>query len=78
MNSDLVKLKVKSDVVIDTDIQNEIIRLQGSVNNLETLLKSRFNTIEISSYEILKTILKRLYLSVFGFYSFALDYQLEK
>ena len=42
MNSDLVKLKVKNDAVIDIDIQNEIIRLKDMVNNLETLFNTRF------------------------------------
>ena len=36
LNSDLVKLKIKSDAVIDIDIQNQIIRLKDRVNNLET------------------------------------------
>ena len=36
MNSDLVKLKVKSDNVIDIDIQNETIRSIDRMNNLKT------------------------------------------
>ena len=42
MNSDLVKLKVKSDSVIDIDTQNEIIRLKHRMNNLDTLLDTRY------------------------------------
>ena len=45
MNSDLVKLKVKSDNIIDIDIQNEIIRLKDRMNNLETLFNTRFHTL---------------------------------
>ena len=41
INSDLVKLKIKSDEVIDIDIQNEIIRLKDRVNNLETSVHTR-------------------------------------
>ena len=46
MSSDLVKLKVKRDAVIDIDIQNEIIILKDRVDSLETLFKTRFNIIE--------------------------------
>ena len=60
MNSDLVKLKVKSNSVIDIDIQNESIRLKDKVNNSETLLNTRFNIIDISSNELQKTILQKL------------------
>ena len=49
--------KVKSDAVIDIDIQNEIIRLKDRVNNLETLSKTRFHIIENSTNELLTTIL---------------------
>ena len=46
--------------MIDIDIQNEIIRLKDRVNNLETLLNTRFNIVEISINELLKTILQKL------------------
>ena len=42
MNSDLVKLKVNSDNVIDINIQNEIIRLKDRMNNSETVFNTRF------------------------------------
>ena len=48
MDSDLVKLKVTSDTVIDIDIRNEIIRLKDRVNNLETLWNTRLNIIQIT------------------------------
>ena len=57
MNSDLVKVKVKSDVVIDIDIQNEVIRLKDRMNNSEALLNANFNIIEMPN-EVLKTILQ--------------------
>ena len=60
MNHNLVKLKVKSDAVVDVDIQSEIIRLKDRVNNLETLLNSRFSRIEISINELMKTLLQKL------------------
>ena len=59
-NSDLVKLKVKRDAVIDIDIQNEIIRLKDRMNSLETLLSARFSIIEMSINELFKTILQKL------------------
>jgi len=34
--------------VIDIDIQNEIVRLKRRMNNSETLLNARFNTMEMS------------------------------
>ena len=68
MNSDLVKVKVKNDVVIDIDIQNEIIRLKDRVDTLETLLNTRFNIIEISINELLKTTLQKLWSNTFVFY----------
>ena len=46
----LVKLKVKSKSVIDIDIQNESIRLKDRMNNLEPLLNTKFDIIEISMY----------------------------
>ena len=58
MNSELVKLKVKSDIGVDIHIQHEIIRLKGRMNNLEALFNTRFNNIENSSNEFLKTVLK--------------------
>jgi len=60
MNSDLVKLKVKSNSVIDLDIQNESIRLKDKMNNSETLLNTRFDIIDISIKELQKTILQKL------------------
>ena len=60
MNSDLIKLKVKSNTGIDIDIQNEIIRLKDGINNLETSINTRFNIIENSINELLKTILEKL------------------
>ena len=67
MNSDLIKLKVKSDSVIDLDIQNEIVRLKDRMINSETVLNTRFNTIEISINALLKTILQKL-LNILFFY----------
>ena len=52
MNSDVVKLKVKSNSVIDVEIQNEIIRLKDGMNNSETLSNTRFDIIEISTNEL--------------------------
>jgi hypothetical protein len=60
MNHNLTKLKVKSDAVVDVDIQSEIIRLKDRVNNLETLLNSRFSRIEISINVLMKTLLQKL------------------
>jgi len=60
MNSDLVKVKVKSDIVIGIDIQNEIIRLKDKMNNLETLFNTRLNIIENPINELLRTILQKL------------------
>ena len=60
MNSDWVKLKVKTENVIDIDIQNEIIRLTDKMNNLETLLNTIFSIIENSINDLLKTILHKL------------------
>ena len=60
MNSDLVKLKIKSDSVIDINIQNEIIKLKDRMDKLETLCNTRFNIIENSMNELLKTILQKL------------------
>ena len=60
MNSDLVKLKVKRAAVVDIGIQNEVVRLKDRMNNLETLLNTRFHIIEISINELLKTILQKL------------------
>ena len=57
MISDLIKLKVNRDTVIDIDIQNEIIRLKDRMNNLETSFNPRFNIIEFPINELLKTIL---------------------
>ena len=42
--------------MVDVDIQSEIIRLKDRVNNLETLLNSRFSRIEISIHELMKTL----------------------
>ena len=60
MNSDLVKVKVKSDIVIGIDIQNEIIRLKDKMKNLETLFNTRLNIIENPINELLRTILQKL------------------
>ena len=46
--------------MVDVDIQSEIIRLKDRVNNLETLLNSRFSRIEISINELMKTLLQKL------------------
>ena len=56
LNSDLVKVKVKSDAVSDIDIQNEIIRLKCRVDNLETILNTIYNIIENLSNELWRTI----------------------
>ena len=60
MNHNLIKLKIKSDAVVDVDIQSEIIRLNDKVKNLELLLNSRFSRIEISINELMKTLLQKL------------------
>ena len=60
MNSDLVKLKIKSDAVIDIHIQNDIIRVKDMVNNLEAFSNTRFNIIENSINALLKIILQKL------------------
>ena len=65
MKSDLVQLKVRSDAVIDIDIQNEIMRLKDRMKSLETLWSARLNIIEMSSNELLKTILQKLELNAF-------------
>ena len=39
MNSVLIKVKIKSDSVIDMDIQNDIVRLKDRMNSLETLIQ---------------------------------------
>ena len=49
MNSDLIKLKVKSDNVIDTEIQGDNIRLKDRLNNLKTPLNTRFRNLELNS-----------------------------
>ena len=46
--------------MIDIDLQNEIIKLKDRVNSLETLLNTRFNIIDNSINEILKTKLQKL------------------
>ena len=58
MNFDIVKLKLKRDNVIDTNIQNGIIKLKDRINKLETFFNTRFNIIENSVNEVLKTILQ--------------------
>lgn len=60
MNHNLTKLRIKSDAVVDVDIQSEIIRMKDRLNNLETLLNSRFSKIEISINELMKTLLQKL------------------
>jgi len=69
MNHNLTKLKIKSDAVVDVDIQSEIIRLNDRVKNLETLLNSRFSRIEISMNELMKTLLDKLYIFFIFIYS---------
>ena len=44
----------------DIDIKNEIIRLKDRMKHLETLLNTRFNIIENSITELLKTILQKV------------------
>ena len=46
MNSNLVKLKIKNDNMVDTDIHHESIELKFRTNDLEALLNTRFRTIE--------------------------------
>ena len=53
-------LKIKSDAVIDIDIQNEIIRWKKRVSKLETLFETRFHIVEHSVNELLKRILQKL------------------
>ena len=60
MNHNLTKLRIKSDAVVDVYIQSEIIRMKDRLNNLETLLNSRFSRIEISINELMKTLLQKL------------------
>ena len=60
MNSELVKPKVKNDIVIDIDIQNEIIKLQHRMNDLESVLNTRFRSIENGVDELVKTIMQNL------------------
>ena len=60
MDSDLIKLKVKGANVIDTDIQNEIIKLQHRMNDLESVLNTRFRSIENGVDELVKTIMQNL------------------
>ncbi len=60
MNHRLVKLRIKSDAVVDVYIQSEIIRMKYRLNNLETLLNSRCSKIEISIHELMKTLLPKL------------------
>ena len=54
------QVKVKGDAVVDIDIQNGILRLKDRMNNLETLLNTRFNILANSINELLKTILQKL------------------
>ena len=56
MNHNLTKLKIKSDAVVDVYVQSEIIRLKDRVNNLETLLNSRFSRLDISIHELMKIL----------------------
>ena len=60
MNSDLVKLKVKSDSVTDTDIHTEIIKLKIRMNDLEALLNTRFRNLTNGIIELMKTIIEKL------------------
>ena len=56
MISDLMELKIKNDSVVDTDSQNEIIKLTCRVNDLESVLNTRFGIIENGINELMKTI----------------------
>ena len=58
MNSDLVKLKEKSDAMIDIDIQNETIRLKDRVNNLKTLLNTKLILLNFQVMSYLKQYYK--------------------
>ena len=60
MNSYLIKFRIRNDNEIDTDIQNEIIKLTYRMNGLESLLKARFRIIENEINEVLKTIMQKL------------------
>ena len=60
MNSYLIKLNIKSDNVIDTEIQNEIIKLKYRMDDLESLLNTRFGIIENGINELMKTIIHKL------------------
>ena len=73
MNSDLVKLN-KSGSVLDIDIQNEIIRSEQRMNNIETLLDPGSNIIETSMNELLKTIMQKLWLDMYCFFEFLYTY----
>ena len=73
MHRDLTKLKIKSDAVVDVDIQSEIIRLKDRVNNLETLLNSRFSRIEISIHELMKTLSQKFFI-FFLFFMYPIIY----
>jgi len=66
LNSDIFKLEVKRDNVIDINIRNEIVILKDRMNNSETLFNTRCNIIENSTNAVLKTILQKL-LSIFLF-----------
>ena len=59
MNSDLTKLSMKSDNVIDTEIQNEI-RLKYRMDDLESLLNTIFRIIENGVNELMKTTIQKL------------------
>ena len=60
MNHNLIKLIIKSDAVIDVYIQSEIIRMKDRLNNLETLLNSRFSIIGISINELMIILLQNV------------------
>ena len=59
MSSDLVKLKVRSDNVIDTDIHNEIIKFKNRMNDLEAFLNTRFRIIGHGINELMKARIQK-------------------
>ena len=60
MNSDLVKLNVKSGNVTDKDIHHGIIKLKVRMTDLQALLNTRFRIIENGINELMKTIIQKL------------------
>ena len=54
--------------MIDINIQNEIVKLKDWIDNLETVLNTRFNLIEYSIYAVLETILQKLLLNILFYF----------